>query len=69
MNILEVIGIITIVISVPILLYKLYRYMFGYSWETCPNNHATMTRRGASRCNKCKSSLIYSDYLKEKYGI
>lgn len=65
MNILETVDLITIGIITLILLYKLYRYLFGYSWNSCPNDHDTMTRQGASMCNKCKSSLTYEDYDEE----
>jgi len=57
MSILEIIGTITIGSIAIVLLYKLYRRIFGYSWGNCPNNHDTMARYGASKCDKCGSEL------------
>lgn len=57
MNFLEIIGILTITIIAIILLYKIYRYIFGYTWNSCPNDHDTMARYGASKCEKCGSNL------------
>ena len=57
MNILEIIGVFTIGIIVIVLLYKLYRRIFGYSWNSCPNDHDTMARYGAKKCDKCGSEL------------
>ena len=57
MNILEIIGAFTIDIIVIVLLYKLYRRIFGYSWNSCPNDHDTMARHGAKKCDKCGSEL------------
>jgi hypothetical protein len=57
MEILEIIGAFTVGIIAIVLLYKLYRKVFGYSWDSCPNDHDTMTRCGASKCNKCESEL------------
>ena len=57
MNILELIGAFTIAIIAIVLLYKLYRKIFGYSWNSCPNDHDTMARYGATKCDKCGSEL------------
>lgn len=57
MNILEIIGAFTIGIIAIVLLYKLYRRIFGYSWNSCPNDHDTMARYGAKKCDKCGSEL------------
>ena len=57
MNILEIIGLLTIIIITIVVLYLLYRYIFGYSYNNCPNNHDTMSRYGATKCNKCGSKL------------
>jgi hypothetical protein len=57
MEILEIIGAFTVGIIAIVLLYKLYRKIFGYSWDSCPNDHDTMTRCGAFKCNKCGSEL------------
>lgn len=57
MNILEIIGALTIGIIAIVLLYKLYRRIFGYSWSICPNDHDTMARYGASKCDKCGREL------------
>lgn len=57
MNVFEIIGALTIGIIAIVLLYKLYRKVFGYSWNGCPNEHDTMARYGASKCDKCGSEL------------
>ena len=57
MNILEAIGAFAILIVAIVSLYKLYRKIFGYSWNSCPNDHDTMARYGASKCDKCSSEL------------
>lgn len=57
MNILEHIGNSIAFIVITIVLYKLYRYIFGYSWDSCPNDHDTMARHGVSKCNKCGNKL------------
>ena len=65
MSILEIIGALTIGIIAIVLLYKLYRKIFGYSWNSCPNDHDTMARYGASKCDKCgQNHLNY----KQTYG-
>ena len=45
----EIIGAFTIGIIAIVLLYKLYRRIFGYSWNSCPNDHDTMARHGAKK--------------------
>lgn len=57
MNILEIVGALTISIIAIVLLYKLYRRIFGYNWDSCPNDHDTMARMGAPKCDKCGSEL------------
>ena len=57
MNILEIIGVLTIGVIAIVLLYNLYRRIFGYSWNSCPNDHDTMARQGATKCDKCGSEL------------
>jgi len=57
MNILEIVGAFTISILAIVILYKLYRYIFGYTWDSCPNDHDTMARHGANKCDKCGSEL------------
>ena len=46
MNMLEIIGLFTIIIITIVVLYLLYRYIFGYSYNSCPNNHDLMARYG-----------------------
>ena len=69
MNILETIGVLTICTIFIVLFYKLYRKIFGYSWNSCPNDHDTMTRYGATFCNKCKNELWAIYYMKTKDSI
>jgi len=57
MNVLEIIGLFTVCVMGLILLYKVYRWIFGYSWNSCPNDHDTMARQGVLRCDKCNSDL------------
>jgi radical SAM superfamily enzyme len=52
-TILGIIGFITCLVY----LYKAYRYFFGYSYDSCPNDHDTMARQGATYCKKCKNEL------------
>jgi len=55
MNILEIIGAITIFVVAIIVLFRTYRYFVPktYTWDNCPNDHDTMSRYGAERCDKC----------------
>ena len=57
MNILEIIGIITITLISVICFYKLYRKIFGYSYNSCPIDHDTIARYGARRCDVCKTDF------------
>ena len=57
MNILGIIGAFTIGIITIVLLYKLYRHIFGYGWYSCPYNHDTMARNGCKKCPKCGNEL------------
>ena len=57
MIIFEIIGIITVAIIAIVLINKIFRYFIPYNWNNCPNDHDTMTRYGASICNKCGNEL------------
>lgn len=57
MNILEIIGVLSIGIITTRILYKIYRKRFGYNYDNCPCNHDTMVRYGATYCDKCKNKL------------
>jgi len=60
MNIFEIIGIITVVVILLRLFWKIYRRFFPkkYTWENCPNDHDTMTRYGYSgKCDKCGNEI------------
>lgn len=58
MNFLEILGSLISLIIVIVVSYKIYRYFFGYSWNSCPNDHDTMARYGYEKCDKCKSRLL-----------
>ena len=51
------VGTITVLIIIIAISYKIYRHLFGYTWNSCPNDHDTMARYGCERCDKCKSNL------------
>jgi len=57
MDILQIIGIASITVVVIVVMYSLYRAIFGYSWNSCPNDHDTMARYGSNKCDKCGSEL------------
>lgn len=51
---LLIVGVITFSLIIIILIYKIYRIIFGYSYESCPNNHDDMSRYGSKgNCSKC----------------
>jgi len=45
------------VLTIAIIIVVLYRRYKGYNWNNCPNDHDTMARNGAKRCNKCGNKL------------
>jgi len=54
MNFLQIIGIVSISITVIVLVHKLYRLIFGYSESSCPNDHDEGARHGGGGiCSKC----------------
>lgn len=63
-NFLEAVGAISLLSVAGTALYKL-RTMNAtgpvYTWNTCPNDHDTMARYGAKRCDKCGSTLMGDD--------
>jgi len=59
MTILGIIGFITIVVIILKIIGSIYRKYNPkkYTWNTCPNDHDTLSRYGCRVCDKCKSIL------------
>ena len=62
----KIIGILTIVYLVIKFLYKYYKkiYPTKITSKNCPQDHDTMCRYGATRCNSC-NTIFWEEELDE----
>lgn len=59
MNFLEIVGALALFVLLITIGKNIYRRFvpIKYKWENCPNDHDTMSRYGAKKCDVCGNKL------------